>query len=129
MKKSYIFLIIGATVLLSAQILFSADFRYETKKVKATIAKIELGLKRYRIVNDTCPEDGNRTLISALCPDYITFQPQDIKEGLLFDPWGHPYVYQRYDPGDNLRWHTYVIYSVGPNGADEDGSGDDIGNW
>ena len=43
--------------------------------------------------------------------------------------WGYPYVYQRYDPYNYLRWHTYVIYSVGPNGGDEHGNGDDIGNW
>lgn len=129
MKVLSIFLIAGAVILSFVQTLFSADFDNETQKVKETIAEIELGLKRYKMVNGKYPEDDNRNLVSALCPDYINFQSEDIKEGLLIDPWGYPYVYQRYDPYDYLRWHTYVIYSVGPNGGDENGNGDDIGNW
>ena len=129
MRKLSLHLIVGIIFLFLTQILFSADFKAEVEKVKATIAEIKLGLKRYKIVNDAYPEDGNRNLVSTLYPDYVTFQPQEIKGGLLLDPWGNPYVYQRYEPGDNLRWHTYVIYSIGPNGIDEDGWGDDIGNW
>lgn len=129
MKKLGVSLIIGLIVLFFAKTLFSANFDNEIRQVKATILKVELGLKRYRIVNNTYPEDGNRNLVFALHLDYITFQSQEIGDGLLLDLWGHPYIYRRYDPGDNLRWHTYVIYSVGPNGIDEDGNGDDIGNW
>jgi len=43
----------------------------------------------------------------------------DTQTGLLLDPWGHPYVY-RHKPDE------IMLYSVGPNGADEGGMGDDI---
>jgi hypothetical protein len=36
------------------------------------------------------------------------------------DPWGHPYVY-RATPGGPPQ-----LYSIGPNGVDENGAGDDI---
>ncbi len=40
------------------------------------------------------------------------------------DPWQHPYIYRKIEspPG-------YVIYSVGRNGSDESGGGDDITTW
>lgn len=43
----------------------------------------------------------------------------DPQTGLLLDPWNHPYVYKR--AAEQVR-----IYSVGVNGQDEDGLGDDI---
>ncbi|MEZ0229845.1 MAG: type II secretion system protein GspG [Planctomycetota bacterium] len=39
---------------------------------------------------------------------------------LLLDPWGKPYVYNRV--GDQ-----FTVYSVGVNGQDEGGAGDDVG--
>lgn len=41
------------------------------------------------------------------------------------DPWGNPYVY--IFPGTHNT--DYDLYSKGPNGVDDGGSGDDIGNW
>ena len=128
-KKTALFFVVGLIVLSLTQTLFSASFEDEYKKVKDAIARVELGIYRYKVVNSVYPADGNRNLVSSLSSDYITFEPQIIKNGLLIDPWGHSYIYQRYDQGDNLRWHTYVIYSIGPNGIDENGRGDDIGNW
>ena len=40
----------------------------------------------------------------------------------LLDPWGHPFVYR---VGSSLK---YQLYSIGPNGVDENGKGDDISN-
>lgn len=42
------------------------------------------------------------------------------------DPWGNAYRY-RYPGTHNIG--TYDIWSVGPNGIDENGEGDDIRNW
>lgn len=42
------------------------------------------------------------------------------------DPWGNPYRY-RYPGTQNVG--AYDIWSVGPNGVDENGEGDDIPNW
>lgn len=41
------------------------------------------------------------------------------------DAWGHPFVYKQ--PGGAGR--DYDLYSVGPNGNDEAGAGDDIPAW
>ena len=43
----------------------------------------------------------------------------DTQTGLLLDPWGHPYVYRHKPDG-------VMLYSIGPNGVDEGGMGDDI---
>ncbi|MBF0485090.1 MAG: type II secretion system major pseudopilin GspG [Candidatus Omnitrophica bacterium] len=41
------------------------------------------------------------------------------------DPWGKEYVYK--SPGSHNT--DYDLYSLGPNGIDDGGSNDDIGNW
>ncbi|MBF0522513.1 MAG: type II secretion system major pseudopilin GspG [Candidatus Omnitrophica bacterium] len=41
------------------------------------------------------------------------------------DPWGNPYNYR--SPGSHNT--DYDLYSSGPNGIDDGGSGDDVGNW
>ena len=41
------------------------------------------------------------------------------------DPWGRPYVYKA--PG--IHNNDYDLYSMGTNGVDDNGAGDDIGNW
>lgn len=129
MKRKFTEFVMVIVILSFAGTVFCDDFIDKAEKVKEVIAKAATGLKNYRIDNDAYPEDGNRNLVSALYPNYVTFESGEISDGLLLDPWGYPYIYERYDPGDNLRWHTYVIYSIGPNGVDEDGNGDDIGNW
>ncbi|MBN1411099.1 MAG: type II secretion system protein GspG [Spirochaetales bacterium] len=42
------------------------------------------------------------------------------------DPWGHAYVY--ISPGVNPD-RPYDLYSIGKNGIDEKGNGDDITSW
>ena len=41
------------------------------------------------------------------------------------DPWGKAYIYK--SPGTHNS--DYDLYSCGPNGVDDGGSSDDIGNW
>ncbi|OGX17328.1 MAG: type II secretion system protein GspG [Omnitrophica WOR_2 bacterium RBG_13_44_8b] len=41
------------------------------------------------------------------------------------DPWVRPYVYK--SPGSHNN--DYDLYSIGANGVDDSGAGDDIGNW
>jgi len=48
------------------------------------------------------------------------------KQGRLCDPWGRPYRYHR--PARHIQ-APMELYSVGPNGRDEGGQGDDIANW
>jgi len=49
----------------------------------------------------------------------------------IIDPWGHPYNYYRTYPvqADQVNQMTFDLWSCGPNGANENGGGDDISNW
>jgi hypothetical protein len=52
------------------------------------------------------------------------FTPTKVDDNLAVDPWGHPYVYKLVpDVGTPTEIR---VYSIGPNGIDEDGLGDDI---
>ena len=42
------------------------------------------------------------------------------------DPWGHPYVYKVRPDAQGVPAAIVTIRSVGPNGRDENGGGDDI---
>ena len=53
-----------------------------------------------------------------------------IDRATLNDPWGKPYVYVSVNGGSpKHRTRSYDLSSAGPDGADEDGTGDDIFNW
>lgn len=128
MKKLLSVSFIVLSVLFVAGGISYADDLDKIQQVNATIVNIEASLGKYRVCHNEFPPDGIENLINAVYPGYLPFL-ENIKENVLIDTWGKPYIYERYDSGDNLYWHTYVIYSVGPNGADECGWGDDISNW
>lgn len=48
------------------------------------------------------------------------YPAQDVQNSVLLDGWGNPFVYTLY--GDN---RTYRLHSMGPNGTNEHGTGDD----
>ena len=58
-------------------------------------------------------------LWEALEAGYYPFSPQRRREGEYLDDFGQPYRF-RSQPGRAL------IYSVGPNGKDDGGEGDDV---
>jgi hypothetical protein len=46
------------------------------------------------------------------------------------DPWGQPYLYVSINGGaPEHRPRSFDLWSYGPNGEDDDGTGDDLGNW
>jgi hypothetical protein len=54
--------------------------------------------------------------------DYLEASASEMNAtGEFVDPWGTPY---RFATADKVR-----VYSCGPNKKDEQGAGDDIGNW
>ena len=85
------------------------------------------------------PLSGNPSLVNALQDDpqnvdwqgpYMEFKQDELKDGELLDPWGHPYVYLSANGGSpEHRQHSFDLYSIGPNGVDDHGVGDDIINW
>jgi len=48
------------------------------------------------------------------------YPAEDLQNDVMLDGWGNPFVYARY--GDN---RIYRLHSMGPNGSDEHGTGDD----
>ena len=48
------------------------------------------------------------------------YPAEDLQNDIMLDGWGNPFVYTRY--GDN---RTYRLHSMGPNGTNEHGTGDD----
>lgn len=48
------------------------------------------------------------------------YPAKDLQNDVMLDGWGNPFIYTRY--GDN---RTYRLHSMGPNGTNEHGTGDD----
>ena len=85
------------------------------------------------------PPTENEPLVKALQEDpnnvdwqgpYMEFKQDELKDGKLIDPWGKPYVYVLLNGGSpQHRQRSFDLYSLGPNGVDDQGAGDDIINW
>lgn len=108
-------------------------------KAKATIASLETAIAMYNGDLGTYPVSDNANLVTALQDDpgdpdwqgpYMEFKQDELVNGELVDPWGNPYAYVSINGGSPThRPRSYDLYSLGPNGADDDGTGDDIVNW
>lgn len=93
---------------------------------KATIRRLETACELYERVHDKYPDDlaSDLTKLDPTGNPYLRgFVP--MKDGRYFDGWGNPIAFR---PG--IRNQGRIdLYSYGPNGKDDDGDGDDIGNW
>ena len=108
-------------------------------KAKTTIASLETAIAMYQGDMGAYPASGNAELASALQDDpndvdwagpYAEFKQDELKEGELIDPWGNPYVYVSVNGGaPQHREKSFDLYSYGPNGTDDGGTGDDVINW
>ena len=117
----------------------SARRRAGVAKAKATIASLETAISMYHGDMGEYPAAGNTELVLAMSEDpddpswqgpYMDFKQDELQDSQLIDPWGKPYVYVSVNGGSpNHRARSFDLYSLGPNGADDDGTGDDIVNW
>ena len=117
----------------------AARRRGAVTKAKTTIASLETAIAMYQGDMGTYPPSGNTELVAALQEDpkdvdwagpYAEFKEDEIEDGQLIDPWGNPYVYVSVNGGaPQHRNRSFDLSSLGPNGADEGGTGDDIVNW
>jgi type II secretion system protein G len=108
-------------------------------KAKTTIASLETAIGLYQTDMGEYPASGNQALVEALTTDpdqpdwsgpYQDFKQDELVSGELIDAWGRPYVYVSTNGGSpKHRTHAYDLYSLGPNGEDDDGTGDDVINW
>ena len=117
----------------------AARRRGAVTKAKSTIAALETAIAMYHGDFGTYPASGNSDLVKALAEDpdnptwqgpYMEFKQDELSGGTLLDPWGKPYVYTSVKGGSpQHRNRSYDLYSLGPNGKDDAGAGDDIVNW
>ena len=117
----------------------AARRRGAVTKAKTTIAALETAIVMYQGDMGEYPETGNESLVKALQDDpddvnwdgpYMEFKQDEIKDGQLIDPWGSPYEYVSVNGGSpEHRNRSYDLCSLGPNGTDDGGTGDDIFNW
>ena len=131
--------IIGILVSLVTAGAQTARRRGAVTKAKATIAALETAIAMYNGDFGKYPESDNTNLVKALSEDpgdpawqgpYMDFKQDELDGEELVDPWGKPYVYVSINGGSpEHRQHSYDLYSLGPNGQDDQGGGDDIINW
>ncbi|PIQ84843.1 MAG: type II secretion system protein GspG [Candidatus Omnitrophica bacterium CG11_big_fil_rev_8_21_14_0_20_63_9] len=117
----------------------SARRRGAVTKAKTTIAGLETAIANYEADMGDYPSTGNGALMAALqegggeadwAGPYFEPKQDELKEGQLVDPWGQPYEYVSVNEGaPEHRTRSFDLWSYGPNGADDDGTGDDIYNW
>jgi general secretion pathway protein G len=117
----------------------AARRRGAVTKAKTTIAALETAIAMYEADMGEYPETGNETLVSAIQDDpddvdwggpYMEFKEEELKGGELVDPWGNPYEYVSVNGGaPKHRERSYDLSSLGPNGVDDSGTGDDLYNW
>lgn len=108
-------------------------------KAKVMVAALETEIGRYEGDMGEYPPSGNENLVKAFQDDpgdadwdgpYMEFKQDELKDGQAIDPWGHPYVYVSVNGGSpQHRQRSFDLYSFGPNGVDDSGTGDDIYNW
>ena len=117
----------------------AARRRAAVTKAKTTIAALETAIAGYAGDMGEYPTTGNAEMVLALQDDpgnvdwqgpYMEFKQDELQDGELIDPWGHPYLYVSVNGGSpQHREKSFDLYSFGPNGTDDQGTGDDIINW
>ena len=102
---------------------------------RALIQSIDLAIKLYRDATGQVPvTEGETTWFYHLATDTRHGGPfvelgaeQTVGEGtsiLPVDGWGHPLVYRC--PG---QFGDFDVYSIGADGVDDEGEGDDVTSW
>ncbi len=117
----------------------AARRRGAVTKAKTTISSLETAIAMYSSDMEAYPPTGNAAMVSALQDDpknvnwdgpYMEFKQDELKGGELLDPWGRPYVFVSVNGGSpEHRPRSYDLYSLGPNGTNDSGGGDDLVNW
>ncbi len=128
-KESILFRVFGALVLVGLLAILALGLRSAQARVeRRAIGLAEKALWLYRLECGAFPPPGREA--DALendkdNPYYAEFKRRWPNRKGLRDQWGRPW---RISPGRHNP-HLLDIYSVGPNGRDEQGRGDDISNW
>jgi hypothetical protein len=100
------------------------------KSCRGLVENLRLALRNFEADNGADPPSGNANLVKALATPgpkklpYFEFAKGMLNaEGEVLDPWGRPFVY-RVIAGGGVG--SVDLYSTGPDGKDDRGTGDDI---
>lgn len=126
-------IVLGLIALLSAMVVPQLLGRQEEASIRTTrdsIRHLELALRHYGVRHDAAYPQGNDDVYDLLlAPIDENGQPlPPYLESIPRDAWGEPLCYQ-YPPTQQTRVDKPDIWSLGPNGLDEHGNGDDVNNW
>lgn len=128
-KESMLFRVFGLAVLVAAVLILVMGLRAgRVRTEQKAIGLVEKALWLYRLEFGAFPASGQEqaALEAHVSNAYFAdFQRRWPNRKGLRDYWGRPLIIQpgRHNP------RLLDIYSVGPNGRDEAGDGDDIKNW
>ncbi len=94
------------------------------------IKDLDAALKAFQAENGYLPHSVNSGMVVALSGGrrggFYRFNREELNgRNEVIDAWGNPLIY--HSPGS--KGAAFDLFSCGPNGKDDCGAGDDIGNW
>lgn len=101
---------LGATVF--APVAFDSLMEAQENVTRANLQRLQGLILEYTL--NEAKQPTSLSELKELYPEWLTDQ------GALLDAWGQPF---RYEPTDDYR---FQLWSIGPNGQDEGGEGDDL---
>lgn len=108
-------------------LLYAAYRIAENRTVRRDIEEISRAIHRYRNKMGHYPTGSTADLVRALEESGYQVKPElKNARGELIDRWGRPILYQC--PGRHNQG-LFDLLSLGRDGVDQDGKGDDINNW
>jgi hypothetical protein len=130
-------LFIGFLAFLAIQFQALATFAVQREVARKTQAQQQARayshfLHRYQAETGALPESGNTRMALALMREFrhpqlhtFPFDAAEIVDEQVLDPWRRPWVYRS-------DGRSFTFYSLGENGRDDQGEGDDVvwrGSW
>jgi hypothetical protein len=135
-KHDIIRAIVVAVAICSAFILISYYLDWRKRQptpehiTRLRIQQLEMLCHRYHKATGSYPpeQSWSRSLVEILIVDDNWIDNSDFRVVIddFYDAWGYPMRYRF--PGIRNP-QGYDIYSIGPDGHDDGGENDDIGNW
>ena len=129
-------LFVGAFLFVSIRITLNSVEQGRRSSCKAMLAQVEQLIEMYRLDFDQYPPSLQS--LEALTkprreghPPIFEFRGHGQNQPWILDPWGRPLVYRIHShegsfKGKVANLDRFELYSVGPNGIDEGGKGDDV---
>jgi len=128
--------VVGSLVLCT--LLAGCNESTKTKECDEIIHELAEGIRAYKLEQGSFPASGNANLVKAMNAKMSTGAPYCLipgselnEKGEVIDPWGRAIVYRVVSnaPSMNPNDRLFELYSLGPNGRDEGGGGDDVRSW